>query len=144
MKIGVPKEIKPQEHRIGLTPNSVKILVSEGHEVIIENAIRDLKYGGIAINCWAGLIYGLCVTTWGAFPGNPPDNIQSGKGVVHNTYLFDHPQKSVVRGPFVIVPKPVWSAGHKNQDSLGKNLTHFEAKPSILNLTKVVCSALKA
>ena len=37
MKIGVPKEIKPQENRIGLTPNSVKTLVSEGHEVLIEN-----------------------------------------------------------------------------------------------------------
>jgi alanine dehydrogenase len=37
MKIGVPKEIKPQENRIGLTPESVKILISEGHEVIVEN-----------------------------------------------------------------------------------------------------------
>ena len=37
MKIGVPREIKPQENRIGLTPESVKILVSEGHEVIVEN-----------------------------------------------------------------------------------------------------------
>jgi alanine dehydrogenase len=37
MRIGVPKEIKPQEHRIGLTPESVKTLVSEGHEVIFEN-----------------------------------------------------------------------------------------------------------
>ena len=37
MKIGVPKEIKPQENRIGLTPDSVRILVSEGHEVIVEN-----------------------------------------------------------------------------------------------------------
>ncbi len=37
MKIGVPKEIKPQENRIGLTPESVKKLVSEGHEVIVEN-----------------------------------------------------------------------------------------------------------
>jgi alanine dehydrogenase len=37
MKIGVPKEIKPQENRIGLTPDSVKKLVSEGHEVLIEN-----------------------------------------------------------------------------------------------------------
>ena len=26
MKIGVPKEIKPQENRIGLTPDSVKHL----------------------------------------------------------------------------------------------------------------------
>jgi alanine dehydrogenase len=37
MKIGVPKEIKPQENRIGLTPESVKILISEGHKVIVEN-----------------------------------------------------------------------------------------------------------
>ena len=37
MKIGVPKEIKPQESRIGLTPDSVKILVSNGHKVLIEN-----------------------------------------------------------------------------------------------------------
>tara|TARA_S200000501_G_scaffold340898_1_gene349863 strand:+ start:93 stop:1193 length:1101 start_codon:yes stop_codon:yes gene_type:complete len=33
----VPKEIKPQENRIGLTPHSVKTLVSEGHEVLVEN-----------------------------------------------------------------------------------------------------------
>ena len=37
MRIGVPKEIKPQENRIGLTPESVKALVSNGHEVLIEN-----------------------------------------------------------------------------------------------------------
>ena len=37
MKIGVPKEIKPQENRIGLTPESVKILTSNGHKVLIEN-----------------------------------------------------------------------------------------------------------
>ena len=37
MRIGVPKEIKPQENRIGLTPGSVKTLVSEGHEVLVEN-----------------------------------------------------------------------------------------------------------
>ena len=37
MRIGVPKEIKPQENRIGLTPDSVKTLVSEGHEVLVEN-----------------------------------------------------------------------------------------------------------
>ena len=37
MKIGVPREIKPQENRVGLTPESVKSLVSNGHEVLIEN-----------------------------------------------------------------------------------------------------------
>ena len=37
MKIGVPKEIKPQENRIGLTPDSVKDLIKNGHEVLVEN-----------------------------------------------------------------------------------------------------------
>ena len=37
MIIGVPKEIKPQENRIGLTPESVKVLTSSGHKVLIEN-----------------------------------------------------------------------------------------------------------
>ena len=37
MKIGVPKEIKPQENRIGLTPESVKDLISNGHEVLVES-----------------------------------------------------------------------------------------------------------
>ncbi len=46
MKIGVPKEIKPQENRIGLTPESVKSLVSNGHEVLKEKkwqAIWEIK-----------------------------------------------------------------------------------------------------
>ena len=37
MLIGVPKEIKPQENRIGLTQDSVKFLTSKGHEVLVEN-----------------------------------------------------------------------------------------------------------
>ena len=36
MIIGVPKEIKLQEHRIGLTPDSVKVLHDKGHKVLIE------------------------------------------------------------------------------------------------------------
>ena len=38
MIIGVPKEIKLQEHRIGLTPNSVKVLTNKGHEVLIQDS----------------------------------------------------------------------------------------------------------
>lgn len=36
MLIGVPKEIKNHEYRVGLTPASVKILTNAGHEVIVE------------------------------------------------------------------------------------------------------------
>ncbi len=36
MKIGVPKEIKNHEYRVGLTPNSVHELVAHGHSVVVE------------------------------------------------------------------------------------------------------------
>ncbi len=37
MIIGVPKEIKLQEHRVGLTPESVKVLAESGHTILVEN-----------------------------------------------------------------------------------------------------------
>ena len=37
MLIGVPKEIKNHEYRIGLTPDSVKELIRNGHQVMVEN-----------------------------------------------------------------------------------------------------------
>lgn len=36
MIIGVPKEIKEQEHRVGLLPAGVRQLVRSGHEVLVE------------------------------------------------------------------------------------------------------------
>ena len=36
MRIGVPKEIKEHEYRVGLTPGSVRELVHQGHDVVVE------------------------------------------------------------------------------------------------------------
>lgn len=36
MKIGCPKEIKPQEFRVGLTPQAAREAVGHGHEVLME------------------------------------------------------------------------------------------------------------
>jgi len=36
MKIGVPKEIKKHEYRVGLTPGAVSKYVAEGHELFVE------------------------------------------------------------------------------------------------------------
>lgn len=38
MRVGVPKEIKVQEHRIGLTPGAVREYASHGHEVLVETS----------------------------------------------------------------------------------------------------------
>ena len=36
MRVGVPVEIKPGEHRVGLTPTAVREYVAHGHQVIVE------------------------------------------------------------------------------------------------------------
>ena len=110
----------------------------------LDRAIANLRYGGIGVNCWAGIVYGLVATTWGAYPGHSPKDIQSGSGVVHNTYLFDYPQKSVVRAPFRIRPKPAWFADHKSLATMGKKLTTMEAAPTWGKLVGVAIEAFKA
>src|SRR6476469_227058 len=36
MRVGVPKEIKVHEYRVGLTPASVAELIAAGHSVVVE------------------------------------------------------------------------------------------------------------
>ena len=41
MRIGVPKEIKNHEYRVGMTPAAVRELTSRGHEVFVETKAGD-------------------------------------------------------------------------------------------------------
>ena len=44
MMIGIPKEIAFQENRIALTPDAVSVLISNGHQVIIEHNAGDASH----------------------------------------------------------------------------------------------------
>ena len=126
---------------------SCMLLIDDGtqkrYAEAVDRAIEELRYGGIAINLWAGVIYGLCSPTWGAFPGHPPTDIRSGSGVVHNAFLFDHPQKSVVRAPFRLRPTPPWFHDNKNLRNLGEALMREETDPGWLNLLTVALASFK-
>jgi hypothetical protein len=108
-----------------------------------DKAVADLRYGCVAINHWPALGYGLVSTTWGAFPGHTLEDIQSGRGVVHNTLMFEKPQKSVIRAPFRIAPTPPWFFTHKKAHEIGPKLARFEAEPSAFRLPSVVWSAIR-
>ena len=41
MHIGVPTEIKPQEKRVGLTPESVGVLIGDGHSVVVRRGLAQ-------------------------------------------------------------------------------------------------------
>jgi len=66
MKIGVPKEIKNHEYRVGLTPSSVHELKHHGHEIIVETTaghgigMNDTDYcqAGASIAAGATEVYG--------------------------------------------------------------------------------------
>ena len=65
MRIGVPKEIKNHEYRVGLTPASVADLVAAGHEVIVETRAglgidfedRDYRDAGASIVADAAAVF---------------------------------------------------------------------------------------
>ncbi len=41
MEVGVPKETKDQEYRVGLSPNSVRSLTDQGHTVFVESSAGE-------------------------------------------------------------------------------------------------------
>lgn len=122
-------------------PTSLK---EPGVAEAMERAIANLRYGTIGVNYWAGAGFALCTTPWGAFPGHPLNDIQSGCGVVHNTLMFSHPQKSVIRAPFRCVPTPPWFVTHgKAMSKLFPRLVQFEASPSPWQVPGIVKAALE-
>ncbi len=108
----------------------------------VEQAIADLCYGTVTVNHWAAVGYGLVVTPWGAFPGHTRRDIQSGTGFVHNTLMFSRPQKTVVRAPFKVWPKPVWFATHRTAHKITPKLVAFEAEPSFVKLPGIFSLAI--
>jgi hypothetical protein len=53
MIIGVPKEIKLQEHRVALLPSAVYQLIKRGHQVVVERSAG----AGSGYRYW-------CCTSW--------------------------------------------------------------------------------
>jgi len=121
-----------------------------------DEAVAALRYGCVAVNAWPGIGFSLATATWGAFPGNTVADVGSGIGIVHNAYLFDKPQKTVVRAPFApfprslvngertLLPVPPWFVTHRRAAAVGRNLFAYTAKPSALRMAATVVAAMRA
>ncbi|MGK8467258.1 aldehyde dehydrogenase family protein [Nocardia cyriacigeorgica] len=120
-----------------------------------DEMIESLRYGTIAINAWTGVGFLTPTASWGAFPGHTLDDVQSGIGVVHNAWLIDRVQRTVVRGPFrpaprsllhgefAISPKPPWFVGNKTAAGTGELLAGFAGDPGWTRLPAIFVSALR-
>lgn len=120
-----------------------------------DQLLAGLRYGTIAVNCWTAVGYLSPNATWGAFPGHPADDIQSGRGVVHNALLLAQPERTVVRGPFrpfprswatgslALTPVPPWFVHNRTAATTGERLVRFSIAPRWRKLPGVFASALR-
>lgn len=109
----------------------------------LDRAVDELRYGTVGINIWPGVAFALMSTPWGAFPDSGLQDIQSGVGTVHNTYLLEYPEKTILRAPLSFRPKPLWFSTHRCPESLARALIKLTIRPGVGRLLPVLLNALR-
>ncbi|MCV2890802.1 aldehyde dehydrogenase family protein [Ruegeria aquimaris] len=119
-----------------------------------EQIVAKLRYGTIGINGWCGLGFLIAACPWGAFPGHTLDDIGSGIGTVHNAFMLEKTERTVVRAPwrpfprgllsgqFSLLPRPPFFITNTRQHKIGKALTAFQYKPNWFKLPGIFYHAL--
>jgi len=122
---------------------------------VLDEAVAGLRYGTVAVNAWTAMGFQLARAAWGAFPGHTLDDIQSGRGFVHNALMLDRPQKTVIHGPFrpfprsllggrpTMSPRPPWFVTNRTAHVTGERLTRYAVDGRLRHLPGVFASALR-
>lgn len=109
----------------------------------LERAIGGLAYGSVVINHFAGAAYAFVSPPWGGHPGSSAGGGQSGHGMVHNTYMVEDVEKTVVRGPFRPSITPVWFHTHRTAHELLPKLADLTATQQRRRLPSVLWRAAR-
>ncbi|OGV76877.1 MAG: hypothetical protein A3I83_07065 [Methylotenera sp. RIFCSPLOWO2_02_FULL_45_14] len=120
-----------------------KSLKDPAIKAVFERAICRLKYGTVAVNTFPGLSFVFASPPWGAYPGATSDNIQSGSGFVHNTAMLEGIEKSVIRAPLTVFPKPAFFPTHRTAQIVTKRIVAMEEKASWAKVPGVVWAAMQ-
>ncbi len=113
------------------------------NERLFQQCLAELRYGTIGVNHWPALSYAMMSPPWGGYPGATLEDTKSGIGWVHNTYMLDGIEKTVLEGPLTIFPKPLWFPTHAHAEELSRKVARFYHAPSPWRLPSVLVSALK-
>ncbi len=105
-------------------------------------ALTRLRYGTICINQWSGIAFALLTLPWGGHPSSTILDPQSGIGFVHNSFGLQEVEKSVLEGPIVVVPKPIWTPGHRQAERIAWNLFNLYHEPSLRHVAELSYSAI--
>ena len=86
-------------------------------------------YGTVAINHWPAVAYALMTMPWGGYGGGTLAEPGSGVGWVHNAFLLEGVEKSVLEGPLTLWPKPFWFPSHRRAWTLARRVTELYRRP---------------
>jgi aldehyde dehydrogenase (NAD(P)+) len=111
---------------------------------LVERALRDLRHGTVAVNCWTGYAFGFGTTPWGGFPGATLRDPQSGLGVVHNNLMLAGVEKAVIWHPVRHLVKPPIFPSHRATHRIARALTRLESSGSLLTLAPITAAVLRA
>jgi hypothetical protein len=120
-------------------PQSLK---DEAVASAVDQSIADLKYGTVSVNTYPGMAYWVSSAPWGSYPGQSIYDIQSGIGFVTNTFMFEHPVKSVVHGPFLSSPDP-FDPGFSRGGEFGRKLAELQADPGWGKLSSIFWTLMR-
>ncbi|MGH8744484.1 MAG: hypothetical protein ACREUY_09430, partial [Burkholderiales bacterium] len=109
----------------------------------VERAIARLRYGTVAINGFPGMSFVTASAPWGAYPGSTLQDIQSGRGFVHNTAMLEGVEKVVMRAPLTAFPKPGWFPSHRTADKVMRRIVAMEENASWAKVPGIVMNAMR-
>lgn len=113
MIVGIPREIKPEENRVGCVPGGVRELVQHGHRVLVEthagegSGITDEEYvqAGAEIVATADEVWGEAEMIWKVKEPIAPEYGRLREGQILYTYLHlapDRPQTEALLSAGVV------------------------------------------
>ena len=109
----------------------------------LDEMLVDLRYGTVAVNYWSALSFALMTPPWGGYPDATLENPQSGLDWVHNTFMLPDVEKTIVRGPITMAPKPLWFPSNGAGEEVGWKVVEMYRKPSVWRLPGLLVSAMK-
>ncbi len=109
----------------------------------VERAITRLRYGTVGVNGYSGLSFVFASPPWGAYPGAGLDDIQSGRGFVHNTSMLEGVEKVVMRCPLTAFPKPGYFPSHRTTHTMTRRLVAMEQNASWAKVPGIVLAAMR-
>ncbi|MFF8680796.1 aldehyde dehydrogenase family protein [Streptomyces sp. NPDC015237] len=125
------------------------------HRAAVDQAVAALRYGTLGVNCWSAFGFLLGYTPWGAFPGHTRQDIGSGIGFVHNAFMLEDVEKTVLRAPFApsprglftgspsLSPRPPYYVTNRTGRTTMERLTKYVTDPRPTRLPGILTSALR-